>query len=100
MCAQEGDCNRVGAVGFLVESRNFNAGGESRYELRQHPGHKNRSGDATLDGWLGETNNVSRTAHGLARVKRITPNGRIMVTTLPEGEIVAALEGFGYPDLT
>lgn len=88
-----------GFVGFLIRVSDNSHGGE-HYNISDRPAHTNRSHMPKLNGWCGETQNVSVTAEGLARVERITKNDRALVerVTDPE-EVASALEELGYPDL-
>jgi hypothetical protein len=87
-----------GDVRFLVEVFNTSTGG-TRWSLQDRPLRTNRSLQPRLTGWCGETNNRSRTAHGLVRVVRVTPNDRALVTRLRGAALDAALEEVGYPGL-
>lgn len=87
----------LGQVGFLVEVSP--QGRASRWELRSHPAHTNRSHEPRLHGWCGETNNVNVDAHGMARVTRIARNGRALVVPIVGQELTAALAECGYPEL-
>jgi hypothetical protein len=94
----DNDCDLLEGIGFLASSHDNNQrGARTVYYLRQHPGRTNMSGEPKLCAWLGETNNVSRNACGLARVVRIAKNGRVClarVEATPE-----LLEELGYPEL-
>ena len=88
----------VGGVGFLTEAHA--AGSEARTTLSTRVGRRNRSGAPILKGWMGETNNVSRYARGVARVIALNAAGdRAKVATLDGAELASALEELGYPDL-
>lgn len=69
----------IGAPGFLVESVRA---GVSSWSLRARPLTKNMSGEYVVDGWAGETNNVSRYARGLARAAVVSPNDRVRIEPL------------------
>lgn len=88
----------IGDVGFIVEIHNTNNGGE-RFRLDDVPPHTNRSNEPTLEGWCGETDNVSIYGRGMGKVVRIARNGRMLVETLAGTELTAALETLGYPEL-
>ena len=55
---------------FLVRRVDFNRRCAETYDLLSRPGRTNQSHEARLTGWLGETNNVSRTAEGAVEVYR------------------------------
>jgi hypothetical protein len=89
----------VGDIGFLTRSNDENHGNACHYRLSDHAARTNRSREPTLHGWCGTTNNVCVTAEGLARVSR-AKNGRVCLVPVTEaGEVAAALEELGYPDL-
>jgi hypothetical protein len=95
----DGEGLSVGTIGFLVETTNTNHGSES-YGLYERPCHTNQSREPRLTGWCGETNNVSRTAQGLAKVVRVANNGRVQIVTVDGAEGAAWLNDVaGYPDL-
>jgi hypothetical protein len=92
--------HEVGDVGFLIETQNLNRPQqEPQYHIQNNPGRKNLSGEASLDEWLGNTNNIYRAAHGIGKIVRVTKNGRALVAILNEAETERALEELGYPDL-
>ena len=84
-------------TGFLVCTTYNNERGRQVYSLRQHPVHTNQSHEPRLDGWCGETNNVSVQAEGLAMVARRARNGRICLRRVET--TLEALEAIGYPAL-
>lgn len=91
---------KEGDVGFLVESQKTNVRGcPTRYSLRSRPAHTNMSHEPKLKGWCGETNNISITAEGLARVVRVTKNSRAQIVPLQGEEQSRALKTLGYPEL-
>ena len=72
--------------------------GRNRVEARRTPGYTNRSHDALLRGWLGSTDNVSRTALGAGVVKaRSARADRVLVTPLPDddGAVIELCEELG-----
>jgi hypothetical protein len=84
----------VGDLVFLVECVKT---GETRVLARRRPIRTNVSHEPRLRGWVGETDNVSRTALGAGIVTRISPeSGRewhdvLLVRRLPDtDERVAA----------
>lgn len=95
----ESDCaegiGTVGDVGFLVEHNP--QGRATSYSLSLHPARKNMSREPVLEGWCGETNNVSVQARGLAEIVRIARNGRICLECIATTE--AELDDLGYPEL-
>lgn len=92
---------RPGDVVFVIESYNFNQRGQERVYGQSIPGRTNRSGEARLAGWLGETNNISRYARGLAEVVRVSGDSgeRALVKRLRGRRAVDALTARGYPQL-
>jgi len=93
---------RDGEVGFLVSRLNTSRGSRSEYySLQRHPAHTNQSHEPRLRGWCGETNNVSVTAAGLARVAKTFGNGRLRLRVIRTGSSLERiiLEQLGYPDL-
>jgi hypothetical protein len=96
------DCNesRVGDVGWLIQSVDQNRGGASSWYLSDTPGRTNRSRQPRVFGWLGETNNVSSYARGIARAIKVNKAGdRLLVEILDGAEQGAELEAMGYPEL-
>ena len=91
----------VGDVGFLIESTNNGYGGSvTTHYMQEEPGRTNMSHEPRLHGWLGETNNISKHAKGMARVTRVSKNGgRAFVVAIRDSELHAALEAAGHPDL-
>ena len=96
----DNDCGRleVGDVGFLVVRTNPYQHWE-RTDLNDRPAHTNMSGRPMAFGWCGQTNDVSVSAEGVARVIRIARNERACVVRLRGAEARAAYEELGYPDL-
>jgi hypothetical protein len=88
-----------GDVAFVLEVSP--QGKADYYVARQSPGRTNRSNEARLTGWLGETNNVNTDALGVWEVVRqAAANGdRIEVRKLDGAELLQALEELGYPEL-
>ena len=89
---------KVGDFGFLVQKSNDNNGWE-RYELRDTPAYTNRSIEPRLEGWCGTYNDVATYGCGMWRVERLARNGRAFIRKLEGGELGAALEELGYPEL-
>lgn len=94
--------HRVGDVGFLVEvDHEMRDQGPQAYSLYDRPAHTNQSHMPRLEGWCGTTNGRIVYAHGLAKVVRALPNGRVQYEQLTDPtEIATALDSLGYPDLT
>jgi hypothetical protein len=93
----------VGAVLFLVESIDTNRG-TSRRSLRGTPLRTNLSHEPRLQGWCGETDNISRHAHGMVVVTKIVDGhgdgyDRACCRRASDAEMTAACEAAGYPDL-
>lgn len=91
-----------GEIGFLVSRINTSRGSASEYySLQARPAHANMSHEPKLNAWCGETNNVSVTAEGLARVAKTFKNGRQLLRSIPAGseEERIALVQMAYPDL-
>jgi hypothetical protein len=88
-----------GSPGFMIEISP--QGKENRFVLQSDPGRTNMSHEAKLFGWLGETNNVSRTAHGLWKVIDGSITGsRVKVGRVTDrAEIEKFLELVGWPEL-
>jgi hypothetical protein len=90
------DCvESVDGVGFLVEVAP--EGRDGRYQLRERPPHTNQSHEPRLHGWCGTTDNVAIFGRGLARVSRVTKNGRVQLSSVPATPEL--LEQLGYPEL-
>jgi len=53
---------------FLIRIVYNDRGGREMYHLCAQPGRTNQSHEQRLNGWLGETNNVSRYAEGAVEV--------------------------------
>jgi hypothetical protein len=97
----DGDCysnQSVGDVGYLVERTNHNRR-STTMRLQDRPPYTNQSYQPRLTGWCGETDNISVTGHGMARVVRVATNGRLMITRIHGAELSAALEQTGFPEL-
>ncbi len=97
----EGEGLEVGDVGYLVEvhRQNYRAPTTTTHHLADRPPYTNQSHEPRLHGWCGETNNVSRYGCGMARVQRVTANGRAFVVELTGAELLEALEATGFPEL-
>lgn len=89
----------VGQIGFLVE-KHQTMKGWTRYEVRDVPGHTNRSNEPRLHGWCGTYNDLATHGRGMVRVERVAKNGRAYVRELAGDELAAALDELGYPELT
>ena len=89
----------AGDVGFLIAQTNV-LRSSTRYELRGIPAHTNQSHEPRLHGWCGTYNDLSTGARGVVRVERTAKNGRAFVRELAGGELTAALDELGYPELT
>ena len=92
-----GDLN-VQDCGFLVSLFNTSTGVET-YRLLSSPARTNVSNEARGWGWCGETNNVSVTAWGLARIEQVARTGRRRVRPITGDDRRVELEALGYPDL-
>lgn len=92
-------CPAVGDVGFLIAVKDTSNGGPERFSLRDNPARTNRTHEPKLVGWCGETNNRSVEARGMARVARVTSNGRVLVAPIDGADLQRALDASGYPDL-
>lgn len=88
-----------GKVGFLVNIENP-VRGTDHYELRDNPPTTNQSYRPRLRGWCGSYNDTSTWGMGMWKVERMARNGRAFIRKLDGDELQAALEEFGYPDLT
>lgn len=72
------------------------------YTARKSPGRTNLSNKPCLAGWLGETNNTSAHAIGVWEVIRVAASNQDRVEArrlMEDGELMAALEKLGYPEL-
>jgi hypothetical protein len=87
----------LGQTGFILQRTPQR--GDETYSLADKPGRKNMSGEACLKGWLGETNNVHRNAHGVGRVARVYKNGRGAVVQLDDAAAAEWLTANGWGDL-
>ena len=92
------DCNvfdtDVGDLLFVAEVTNHESG-SSCYKAARGPWTTNLSHEKVLEGWCGNTNNVSRQAVGLVKVSRVC-NGRALARVLKGLERDVALESLGY----
>jgi hypothetical protein len=91
----------VGDVLFLGEVF-FSNTGETVIRGYQKPFRTNRSNEAKLRGWCGETNNISFTAIGIAVVTKIhKASERITVRRIPSGsaEETRLLRSVGWGSL-
>lgn len=92
---------KVGDVVFVYEVF-FSNTGKSEMRAAKTPRRTNQSREPKLRGWCGETNNVSVTARGLARVSRVfSGTERMQLRIFPKGSKAEqeALSEVGYPDL-
>ena len=93
----DADIGNVGQIGYLVETV-YN--GRTSWSLRERPLRTNRSNEPRLTGWCGETDNRSRTAHGVWKVARINGTGdRAQIVPVDGDELARFLEADGHPDL-
>ena len=91
--------SNVGGIGYLAKTFNTSNARE-RFSLRERPCGKNRSGEKTLDGWCGETNNVSLTACGVWQIARVnSARDRAQIVQLTGAKLAQFLERDGYPEL-
>lgn len=85
----------IGTVLFLGEIFNESNGAE-KVVARSRAFAKNLSGERTLRGWCGSTNNVNVTAAGACEVVKLSArdNGRIMVRKIADdnARLVAIME--------
>jgi len=86
-----------GLTGYLVETVHD---GKVSWSLRERPLRTNQSNEPRLMGWCGETNNRSRTAHGVVEIVKVNKaNDRAMVARLRGERLASFLESDGYPEL-
>ena len=89
----------IGRHFYLARTLDTSTGRE-RWSLRERPCRTNRSGEARLDGWCGETNNRSCYAEGVCKIVRLNEAGdRALVAKVTGADLVAFLERDGYPQL-
>lgn len=94
-----GFASDIGRHYYLARTLDTSTGRE-RWSLRERPCRTNRSGDATLGGWCGETNNLSLYALGVCKIVRLNEAGdRAMVAKVTGAHLGAFLERDGYPGL-
>lgn len=87
----------VGDSGYLVERV---ANGRTTFALHERPLRTNQSLQPRIDGWCGETDNVSRFARGAWRVVRMNKAGdRAQIVRLEGADLAEFLERDGYPEL-
>ncbi len=94
------DAPKVGDVLFLRETFDTSKGTTS-WSATRRPCVTNRSGEPTLHGWCGETNNKSLYARGLVRVVTVAVgmhgDPRLRIARISRGARQAeALEAKGY----
>lgn len=95
---QYGD--QTGDIGVRVQRVDNNRRGIVRQVFTPRVPRTNVSGEPKLKGWLGETNNISRTALGVVRVTRLTADGdRVLVRRATPAEVRAWLKEQGLPGL-
>ena len=88
---------KVGDLGFVLELTPAN--GAKRVELRDSPV---RTAGSLIDVLFGVVSG-GRTeveALGVAKVIKVTPNGRGQIQTLWNEDMEAALQELGYPDIS
>lgn len=89
----------IGGMGFVVEVSNPYRG-TSTVRLESEPPRTNQSHEPVLNGWCGETNNVSRYGCGAAKIVKLNKAGtRALVRQLTCTELAIFLASSGYPDL-
>ena len=90
----------IGTIRYLVRTMNTSNGSE-RYSLRERPLRTNGNHVPRLNGWCGETDNLSRTACGLWRITGFNRDReRVRIERVSDrAEQIAFLEGDGYPEL-
>lgn len=88
----------IGDRRFLVSIFNT-SNADTIYRLRTRPARTNRSHEAKLRGWCGETNNRSVTAEGAVVVVARTAHGRVRVRALRGADLAAFLLAEGWPEL-
>jgi len=94
----DNDEYNVKDIGFLWEIKD-NSRQSQTFLLRNTPPKTNRSYEYRLNGWCGETDNVSTYGKGVWRVLKILQNGRVKIQELEGEELDSFLEGSGFPDL-
>ena len=86
-------------VGFIVDL--CPQGREDVTVIRSRVPRKNMSAERCLQGWLGETNNVSAYARGVGRIVKTNEFGdRALVRVLKGPERAIAIGSLGHGDLT
>lgn len=86
----------LGDVGFLLELTPNEGRGAKRLEFRDSPA-RTQSWEDVLWGMIEGRTNVE--ALGVARVTKVTANGRGQVVTLWGPDLDAALDALGYPQI-
>lgn len=90
--------HREGSIGYLVGASE--GGAEEHFVLLVNPPRTNMSREPRLRGWLGETNNRSRTAYGLRKVTKFDPaRNRFKLARVTAEEERAFLERDGWAEL-
>lgn len=87
----------LGDVGFLLELTPQEGRGAKRLEFRDSPA-RTQSWEDCLYGMIEGRTNVE--GLGVARVVKVTPNGRGQVLTLWGKDLDDALQQLGYPNIT
>ena len=62
---------KTGEIGYLVKTFNQNTTREY-LRVQSTPARKNLSGEECVEGWLGDTDNVSKRAMGRAKILSVT----------------------------
>jgi hypothetical protein len=86
----------LGDVGFLLELTPQEGRGAKRLEFRDSPA-RTQDWEDVLYGMIEGRTNVE--ALGVARVTKVSSNGRGQVITLWGAALDAALDDLGYPDI-
>lgn len=95
-----GNFNADLSIGYLVQTIDNNHRGAESFALRERPLRTNRSNEARLTGWCGETDNRSRTAMGAWRIARLNAaQDRAEIVRLEGSDLAAFLKRDGYPEL-
>jgi hypothetical protein len=90
---------KLGHVGYLVETLNT-ATGKACWSVRDRPLRTNRSNELRLRGFCGETNNHSRTAHGVVIVAEVNGSmSRARIASVVGAHLAEFLRSDGYPEL-
>lgn len=89
-----------GDVVFIFENYDTTRA-KTTLSMSKRPGAKNMSKEDTLIGWLGETNNISKTAKGVGVIISESKDGtKCRVRRYQtKAEIIAACTALGHPNL-